>query len=79
MLVLDVSVAVSISKTSSISPTKFQNLNVSCILMQLSSLNLLKPGVKLIMKMLLEQHRQVMLQLHLSDQQFNCQLKCILY
>ena len=26
-------------KTSSISRTKFQNLNVSCILMQLSSLN----------------------------------------
>ena len=55
-------------KTSSISRTKFQNLNVSCILMQLSSLNSLKPGVKLIMKMLLEQRRQAMLQLHLSDQ-----------
>ena len=31
-------------KTSSISHTKFQNLNVSCILVQLSSLNPLKPG-----------------------------------
>ena len=38
-------------KTSSISRTKFQNLNVSCILSQLSSLNPLKPGVKLRMKM----------------------------
>ena len=38
-------------KTSSISRTKFQNVNVYCILMQLSSLNSLKPGVKLIMKM----------------------------
>ena len=38
-------------KTSSISRTKYQNLNVSCILLQLSSLNPLKPGVKLRMKM----------------------------
>ena len=66
-------------KTSSISRTKFQNLNVSCILMQLSWLNSLKPGVKLIMKMLLEQRRQAMLQLHLSYQQFYCLLRCDLY
>ena len=38
-------------KTSGISRTKFQNLNVYCILLQLSSLNPLKPGVKLRMKM----------------------------
>ena len=38
-------------KTFSISGTKSQNLNVSCILLQLSSLNPLKPGVKLRMKM----------------------------
>ena len=38
-------------KTSSISRTKFQNLNVSCIILQLSSPNPLKPGVKLRMKM----------------------------
>ena len=38
-------------KTSSISSTKSQNLNVSCILLPLSSLNPLKPGVKLRMKM----------------------------
>ena len=38
-------------KTSSISRTKSQSLNVSCIILQLSSLNPLKPGVKLRMKM----------------------------
>ena len=38
-------------KTSSISGTKFQNLNVPCILLQLSSLIPLKLGVKLRMKM----------------------------
>ena len=38
-------------KTSSISRTKSQNLNVSCTLLQLSSLNPLKPCVKLRMKM----------------------------
>ena len=38
-------------KTSSIIRTKSQNLNVSCILLQLSSLNPLKLGVKLRMKM----------------------------
>ena len=40
-------------KTSSISHTKSQNLNVSCILLKLSSLNPLKPGpcIKLRIKM----------------------------
>ena len=38
-------------KTSSTSRTKSQSLNVSCILVQLFSLNPLKPGVKLRMKM----------------------------
>ena len=38
-------------KTSSISRTKSQSLNLSCILAQLSSLNPLNPGVKLRMKM----------------------------
>ena len=61
-------------KTSSINRIKSQNLNVSCILLQLSSLNPLKPGVKLRMKMKLEQ-----LQLHLSYQQFYCLLRCDLY
>ena len=38
-------------KTSSISRTKSQNLNVSCIFLQLSSPNPLKPSVKLRMEM----------------------------
>ena len=38
-------------KIYSISRTKSQSLDVSCILLQLSSLNPLKPGVKLRMKM----------------------------
>ena len=37
-------------KTSNLSRTKSQSLNVSCVLAQLSSLNPLKPGVKLRMK-----------------------------
>ena len=65
-------------KTSSISCTKSQSSNVSCILLQLSSLNPLKPDVKLRMKIELEKRRQAMLQLHLSYQQFYC-LRCSLY
>ena len=38
-------------KTSGISRIKYQSLNVSCILLQLPSLNPVKPGVKLRMKM----------------------------
>ena len=38
-------------KTSSISRTKSQNLNVYCIPLQLSSLNILKPRIKMRMKM----------------------------
>ena len=57
-------------KTSGISHTKSQNLNVSCIVWQLFSIYPLKPGVKLRMKMQLEQRRQAMLELHLSYQQF---------
>ena len=38
-------------KTSSISCTKFQNLNVSCLLLQWSLPNPLKPGVNLRMEM----------------------------
>ena len=49
------------------------------ITLQLSLSNLLKPGVKSGMKMQLEQRRQAMLQLHLSDQQFDCLLKWDLY
>ena len=38
-------------KTSSISRTKSQSLNISCFLARLSSLNPLKPAAKLRMKM----------------------------
>ena len=38
--------------------------------LQLSLLKPLKPGLKSKMKMYLEQRRQAMLQLHLSDQHF---------
>ena len=66
-------------KVSNIRRTKSQNLKASRLILQMSLPNPLKPGVKLRMKMYLEQRRQAMLQLHLSDQQFNCLLKCVLY
>ena len=58
------------SQSSNISRTKFQNLDVSRLVLQLSLLNSLKPGV---MKM------SALLQLHLSDQQCYYLLKCDLY
>ena len=67
------------SKISNIRRTKSPNLNASSLGLQLSVHNILKPGVKWRMKMWLEQRRQAVLQLHLSDQQFNCLLKCVLY
>ena len=45
-------------KTSCISRTKSPNLDVSCLVLQLSLPNPLKPGVKLRTKMSLEQRRQ---------------------
>ena len=66
-------------KVSNIRRTKFQNFSDSRPTLPLSSHNLLKPCIKSIMKMYLEQCRQAMLQLHLSDRQFNCQLRCVLY
>ena len=64
---------------SNIRCIKSQNLNVSHLVLQLSLWNLLKPGVKSEIKMWLEQRRQAMFQLHLSDQQFHCLLKYNLY
>ena len=58
-----ITVKLLVKSTSSISRTKSQNLNVSFLVWQLSLLNLLKPGVKLRMRL------QAMLQLHLSYQQ----------
>ena len=66
-------------KVSNISRTKSQNSNSSRLGLQLPLRNILKPSVKWGMKMWLEQRRQAMLQLHLSDQQFNGLLKCVLY
>ena len=54
------------SQMSNIRCTKSPNLNVSHLILKLSSPGPLKPGVQ--SRMLLEQHR--MLQLHLSEQQF---------
>ena len=66
-------------KISNIRCTKSQHLNVSHLVLQLSLLNPLKPGVKSRMKMYLEQRRQSMLQLHLSDQKFYCLQRCLIY
>ena len=65
-------------QVSNIRHSEFKILNVSRLGLQLSVRNILKPGVKPRMKMQLEQRRQAMLQLHLSDQQFNYLLKCVL-
>ena len=54
-------------KISNIRCTKSPNLNVSLLVLQLSLSNPMKPGVKSRMKML---------QLHLSDRQFYCLLRC---
>ena len=66
-------------KASNIRHTKYQNLNVFRIVLQLSLRNLLKPGVQWRMMMHLEQRRHAILQLHLSDQQCYCLLRCDLY
>ena len=66
-------------QVSNIRRTKSQHLKDSCTVSRLSLPNPLKPDVKSRMKMELEQHRQAMLQLHLSDRQFYCLLTCVLY
>ena len=66
-------------QTSNMRRTKSKNLNASCLVLQLSECNPLEPGVKARMKMWLEQRRQVLLQLHLNDEQFNCLLRCDSY
>ena len=55
-------------ETSNIRRTKFQKLNVSRFVLLLALPNPLIPGVKLRMKMSMEQRQKAMLQLHLSDQ-----------
>ena len=66
-------------KTSNIRHTKSKKLKVSRLVFQLSLPYPLKSGVKSRMKMWLEQRRQALLQLHLSDQQFYGLLRCVLY
>ena len=66
-------------QVSNIRRTKHQHLKDSRTVLRLSLPNPLKPDVKSRMKMLLEQRRQAMLQLHMSDRQFYCLLGCILY
>ena len=65
-------------KIANIRRTESQNLTVSRLVLQLYLPNPMKPGVKSRMKMYLEQRRQAMLQLHLSDWQFYCLLRCVL-
>ena len=62
-------------QTFNISSIKSRNLNVSRLVFQSSLLNSLKPDVKSRMEMQLEQRRQAMFQLHLSDRQFYCLLR----
>ena len=64
---------------SNIKRSKSQNLNVSRLVLELSLLNPLKSCVKSRMKTQLEQRRQALLQLRLSDQQIYCLLACALY
>ena len=66
-------------QVSNIRRTKSKHLRDSCTVLRLSLPNPLNTDVKSRMKMLLEQRRQAMLQLHLSDRQFYCPLRCALY
>ena len=65
-------------QTADISVTESQNLNVSRPVLQLYLHNPLNPRIKTRMKIQMEQFRQALLQLNLSDQQFYC-LSCDLY
>ena len=53
-------------------------LNAPCLILQLSLSNPLESGIKSRMKMQLEQRRQAMLQLHLSDQPLPTRVRFIL-
>ena len=55
-------------KISNIRRTKFQNLTDCHLVLQLPLPKPFKPGIESRMKMQLEQHRQAMLQLHVSYQ-----------
>ena len=68
-------------QTSNIRRTKSQKLNVSCLVLQLSLPNPLSQVLsqEWRLKMKLELRRQAIHQLHLSDQQFYCLLRCDLH
>ena len=66
-------------KISNIRCTKSPKLIIPHLVLQLSLRNPMKPGVRSRIKMLLEQRRQAMLQLHLSDRQVYCLLRCAPY
>ena len=72
-------ISICIRQTSSKIRIKFQHLNATHLVLQLPLPNPLKPGDKSRIDVQLEQHRQAMLQLHLSDQQFYCPLRYPLY
>ena len=75
----DVTVISNYRQVSNIRRTKSQHLKDSRTVLWLSLPNPLKPDIKSRMKMLLEQRRQAVLQLHLSDRQFYSLLRCVLY
>ena len=73
------SVGNSYRQISNIRRIRSRHLKDSRTVLRLPLPNPLKPDVKSRMKMWLEQRRQAMLQLHLSDRQFYCLLRCDLY
>ena len=72
-------------RTSNIRHTKFQNFAVSRLVLRLSLRNLLKPCVKSKNEDVVgaaptsDATTQAMLQLHPSDQQLCCPLRCVIY
>ena len=66
-------------QTSNVKRTTSQHSNVSRFVTQLSLPDTLKPSVRSIINMQMEQHRQAMLQLHLNEQQCYCLSECGLY
>ena len=66
-------------RISNIRRTEFEKLSVPRFVMQLYLPNSLILCAGSRVKMLLEQRRQAMLQLHLSDQEFYCLYRCVLY
>ena len=64
---------------SNIRRTKSSNLIVPRLVLQLSLPNTMKPGVRSRIEMWLEHRLSALLQLHLSDRQFYCLLRCVLY